>query len=433
MQGSFPVGADWDSALDPQNDDDVQRQVRSDHAERELWNLARNRNPAAPPPFPARLNYVEGPFPPSAFFQLHDGTRFYILKDHWKEEHARQGRLGHYLVTTVAQRFATGAPPGHILLNKPFLHQTPLPTPIFPPNDAPGMNSLDIRHAPSSLHCMPGRDYTTPSMSSYCEIGLQALKASLEAAEALDLAFARRMEGLGNLGPQVCWDCLDPDYDPHDRPGVRDQFLAKYLAGFYDKVEPDDGPRVENVAEEAVHKHKAFCQAWVKKHYKTLTPAVTAPAEALASEFYKHIEASFHPSGRLSRAELARVLMRHPETSAEFATCLHFYSTGLEQTRGGRNASYKQMSMTTHARTSSYRRMGDLLGDKMPELTRFFQSLENLHERHFHPFTTDWHYILGQMPQIHRHFDANDSFRRQASRRPNPNAAGHVPPWRFGR
>jgi hypothetical protein len=32
------------------------------------------------------------------------------------------------------------------------------------------------------------------------------LKECLEKAEGLDLAFARRMEGLGNAAPQVYWD-----------------------------------------------------------------------------------------------------------------------------------------------------------------------------------------------------------------------------------
>ena len=230
--------------------------------------------------------------------------------------------------------------------------------------------------------------------------------------------------------PQVCWECLDPDYDPSDRPAVRDQFLSKYLDRFYQGQDPEDGPRAEDVADEAMHKHRAFCQAWAKKHYRTLTPAVTAPAEALASEFYPHIEGL--AKARLSRAELARVLMRHPETATDFATCLHFYSTGLEQARGGRNASYKQMSVVNSARAMSYKRMGDLLGAKMTVLTAYFLTLEP-HTRTFDPYLVDWYAILGQMPQVQSFFDTQSVLPGFPKRRRAPDAGEHVPPWKFGK
>jgi hypothetical protein len=58
--------------------------------------------------------------------------------------------------------------------------------------------------------------------------------------------------------------------------------MASYLKRFYNGINPETGPATALVSDEALHKHKTFCQAWAKKHYKTLTPAVTAPAEALA-------------------------------------------------------------------------------------------------------------------------------------------------------
>lgn len=230
----------------------------------------------------------------------------------------------------------------------------------------------------------------------------------------------------------MCWDCLDPDYDPSDRPAVMDQFMAKYLGRFYDGIDPEGGPATNLVADEALRKHKAFCQAWVKKHYKTLTPAVTAPAEALASEFYPYIEAWFPPNFKLTHMEFARVLMRFEPTAAEFATCLHFYGTSLEQARGGRNASYKQMTTVSTYRAVSHKRFGDLLAIKMQELRDTFALLgSHKHSQLFHPLVVDWHAILGQMPQTHRFFQ-NDSLVQgllQTTRRNGADSA-HVPPWR---
>jgi hypothetical protein len=430
MQGSFPEGADWASALDPGPGEDADRLRRNDIIQRELEQLARAR--VAPgQPIPAQnpnLTYVAGPFPPTTRFQA-GGLTFYILKEQGvRDERARVGRFGHYLVTVVIER--VGVPVE--LLARPFFNSVQNAHALPFLLGAPGTLPDDTRYRPYNQYCVPGRDYTLPD-GRYYEIGLATLKACLEQAEALDLAFARRMEGLGNVARETCWDCLDADYDPSDRQPVRDQFLAKYLARFYTAVDPDEGPRVEDVTEEAVQKHKAFCQAWVRKHYRTLTPAVTAPAEALASDFYQFIEARFHPQAKLTRAELARVLMRHPDTAAEFASCLHYYSTSLEQGRGGRNASYKQMSMVSMARAASHKRMGDLLGDKMIALSAFFQTLSDPHERWFHAYVTDWHAILGQMPQVHKFFD-NGALLRGLTQRVQraANAADHVPPWRFG-
>ena len=207
---------------------------------------------------------------------------------------------------------------------------------------------------------------------------------------------------------------------------------ARYLSKFYDGIDPEGGPPTGLVVDEALHKHKAFCQAWAKKHYKTLTPAVTAPAEALASEFYPFIESWFPPNAKLSHAELARVLMRHESTAAEFASCLHYYGTSLEQARGGRNASYKQMSTVAAYRAASHKRFGDLLAAKMPQLQAVFREMgESLHNQLFHPLVVDWHAILGQMPQTHRLFQNTSLVKGLLRAAPRNQAdAAHVPPWR---
>ena len=427
MQGSFPAGADWANALRPGNDERVERLVRSDMVERRLHDMAMRGPGPAPPALAARLDYIAGPFPPTTCFKV-AGVTYYILRNGCENELARPGIFGHYLVTMVVIR------PSQRFVCRPFINATRFTNAIDPPPDAPGMVAGDLRRRPGKWYCMPGIDYITPTLAPYNEIGLDVLTKALEEAEALDMAFARRMEGLGNVAAQVCWECIDPDYDASDRPAVRDQFLSKYLDRFYQGQDPEDGPSTEDVTEEAMQKHKAFCQAWAKKHYRTLTPAVTAPAEALASEFYKYLEDMMPPNNKPSRMELARILMRHPETATDFATCLHFYSTGLEQARGGRNASYKQMSVVNSARATSYKRMGDLLGAKMSVLSAYFQTLEgNLHNHSFDKYIVDWYAILGQMPQVHRYFDSQSLMPGVKRARRNPDAADHVPPWKFGK
>lgn len=201
---------------------------------------------------------------------------------------------------------------------------------------------------------------------------------------------------------------------------------------FYNGIDPENGPPTSAVADEALQKHKAFCQAWVKRHYKTLTPAITGPAEALVSDYYSYMDHLFPTDWKPTRRELARVLMRYEETAAEFATCLHYYSTALEQTRGGRNASYKQMSMVSSARAVSHKRMGDLLGAKSAEIRLLFQQLNIGHNKLLNKLIVDWHSILGQMPQVHRYFENSTILQGliKRARRQGPDPA-YVPPWRI--
>ncbi len=125
----------------------------------------------------------------------------------------------------------------------------------------------------------------------------------------------------------------------------------------------------------------------------------------MAGEFYPYLENSFHMNFRLTRMELARVFMRHPDIAPEFASCLHYYSTNLEQTRGGRNASYKQMSVIAASRASSYARLGNMLAEKGHILNETFSQLANDHAFFLDPYIVDWYGVLGQMPYVHRYFD----------------------------
>ena len=360
MQGAFPgpaaaTGSDWNAILDPGPDEEAVQAQRERHAEFNL-NQVREMRAAqargAPVPALAHEDDTPAPTAPSSRFQLKDKT-FFIVRDP-PNLAMRDGIWGHYLVS-YEQFEGPDEDGNNATLARPYRQPAELPRPCEVPHGAPGTIEGDPKPWPSHLYCQEGVHYVCASPGdgehppAYYEIGVQTLRAALEQAEALDLAFAQRMEGLGNVARAAVWDCLDPDYDPGDRRAVVEQFMSSYLERFYTRLEPGNVPDVRAVSEEALHKHRAFCKAWTQKHYKTLMPAVTAPAEALAGEFYPYLQDQMprlgpDRQGRLTRAELARLLTRHDDFASDFATCLHHYATNLGQSRGGRNASYKQMT-----------------------------------------------------------------------------------------
>ena len=419
------LSADWGESLDPGVDERTQRRMRGDQAaDAQARRIAVQRGsvpggggPAAvPPPDPVIVTA------PSARFTV-KGTLFYVMKG--VDTGARPGIWGHYTVPFVTDAVSNTA--------KPYTEHTDNVTALDMKTGFPGVseNNLDKQPKPNATKCAEGRDFVRASSSSrFWEIGLDNVKQILEEAEAADLAFARRMEGFGNVSKDVVWNCLDPDYDPSDREAVMTQFMTKYLERFYTKMGTGNSPDVESISAEALHKHKVFCKAWTQKHYRTLTPVVTAPAESLAGEFFAYVE-PLMPDLKLTRMELARVFMRHPDTAAEFASALHYFATTLEQTRGRRNANYKQMTMINSARVSSYNKLGTLLDQKGPMLTKLIKDLCIPANNLLHPLTVDWYDILGQTPPVHRYFEDTTPYQGLTAARQMNAAQGQIPPWKF--
>jgi hypothetical protein len=199
---------------------------------------------------------------------------------------------------------------------------------------------------------------------------------------------------------------------------------------FYSKVDVEDEPTSEDVSAEALHIHKSFCKEWVTKHYKNLTPFVTSAAESLATEFYDHFKLRMPANYKLTCIELARIFMRHPAISPEFASCLHYSMTNIEQTRGGRNASYKQMNMVSMAKVQSYNRFGKWLQDNDTVTMGVLREMQNFHSFNLHPLIVDWYKIAGQMPHVHKSFegyiDKNTKWQQEKGSKA-------VPPWKLGR
>ena len=208
----------------------------------------------------------------------------------------------------------------------------------------------------------------------YYEVGHDYLKNAVERGEALDFTFAKRMQGLLAVGQDVVWACLDPNFNPADRPSMLERFTASYTAGFYRSVTWEDQQDPRGVATEALQQHKAFCQEWVHKHYKNLTPLVTAAAEALVADFYQAMRARMQTGWVLSVQQFARLLMRHPELSQYFAVCLQSYMATIDQARPGRNASYKVMNAASVARFQSFKQFVKELELRSSELNGTWSS-----------------------------------------------------------
>lgn len=440
MQGAFfstpsslGAGVDWAAALDPGADEASETARRHKVRADEILRIAQNRRAAAAGvAVPVRaVVVIPNPIAASHHFEL-DGRRVYLVREQ-PDTPLRNGLWGHYLVPYETFQVAVGGAPN--IRGRPYLADPLARFPVAKPVGlgGPGRMPGDPKPMPSAWFCEEGVHYVcaVPGGGAYSEVGLNTLRRILETAETQDQAFARRMEGLGNVDASVTWNCLDPDYDALDRPALMEQFMSKYLDRFYSKMEPANTPDVRALTEEALHKHRVFCKAWTQKHYKTLTPAVTAPGESLAGEFWSYFQDQFPLNHRLTRTEFARVLMRHEDFASDFASCLHYYSTSLEQTRGGRNANYRQMAQINASKAWSYNRLGNLLAEKSDVLRLAFQEIETHVIPTMHPLLVDWHTILGQMPQVHRYFD--DSAAHNTSRMRRTAHGGQVPPWKFAR
>lgn len=298
-----------------------------------------------------------------------------------------------------------------------------------PPGD------LDPSLPPNVDACTPGVDFVECpgplADPQYYEVGSEFLKKRVEEGEALDFAFARRMQGLLGVAQDHVWACLDPSFNPADRPAAMERFSAAYTGSFYKSVAWQDQQDPRAVSTEALQQHKAFCEEWVHKHYRTLTPTITAAAEALVADFYDSVRDRMPKGWVLSVARFARLLMRHPSLSQYFGVCLQSYMTSLDQARPGRNASYKAMNTATVMRFQSFKRFVKEFEAHAQQLYALYKELSDLENFHFHQYVVDWYEIAGQLPETHRFF-ARPQDNLLLKRLRNPQGQGRAP-WLVGR
>ena len=411
------AGTDWDSVLEPGNSEKTTEEYKKQRANEAARIIAMG---PAPPGVPMPAIHVDEPKPPDASFVYHDRTVFIVKNGQEQDFGIRTGELGHYLTPyTIIKE-------GGVDKAKPF--------------PAPTQNAINIERIafhfsgprPSLSFSQPMRDFVVPGTPGdvYYEISHNTLRKLLETSENMDYRFAKRMEGFQNVASNVVWECIDPDFNPADRQAVMNQFMSKYLDRFYARIDPGNEPDVRGVSAEALHKHKSFCQEWVIKHYKNITPIVTSSAENLASNFYPYFEAFADPDHLPTRMDLARILMRHERFAAQFASALYYCITTLDHTRGGRNANITQMRNSAMAKQAEYNRLDAQIAANGQVISDIFRTFREFNTK-FNPLVVDWYDILGQMPQVHKYFDDIHSLTTATI----GTRAGRqqVPPWKFGK
>lgn len=293
--------------------------------------------------------------------------------------------------------------------------------------------TADPNMVPDVDYCREGVHFISANSplddpSPYYEIGHDNLKEVLQEAEELDYEFAKRIQGLVGASQDFTWACLDPDFVPSDRALLLSEFTKTFTGDFLSSAKGDANPR--SVATEQLQQHRAFSQEWVRKHYKNLTPAVTSPAEALVMEFYPQLTKRMPAQGKLTPAQLSRYFMRHPKFSPAFAHVLQYYMQHLDNGRGGRNPSYKQVTQTGVMRALQFRTFVEHL-ERERQLMAVLYLFNQNHLQHLsNPYLVDWHYVVGKLPEVHRHYPrSGEVFLGGGKRRWE---AGE-PPWLYTR
>lgn len=305
---------------------------------------------------------------------------------------------------------------GHYLT--PYLIDEKGYTIPFPPANAPCTSIIDPSnedpsvvfpdpYPPNLNYSLFNRDYIVGPAGSvdtpvFLEIGRNVLMMTCEDAEKRDFQFAQKMQGLLGVSQSSVWDCLDPDFNPADRDGLLQSFLKSQTDGFLGLLQIHEDHDVRDVAFEVMRRHKTFCQEWVKRHYKNITPMIASAAENLAMKCVNVLPMGYR---KLPAIVIARILWRSPITCTLFAESLYWHINSIEQTRGGRNPSYKQMSTVSNHNAQSYYKLLRSIEGQFRMFVRDSQfPIDQEIEIMFHVLSIDWYDIAGQLPEIHKHF-----------------------------
>lgn len=311
-------------------------------------------------------------FPPSLYFTLSNKTRVFIIPG---DSALRKGILRHAL--------------------KPYqkvdMHKRTYPQKMIDEPDRDKVKDEDY----DNKYCKKGRDYVTPDDDQkYYEIGLDFLKELCMQAEQRDREFSMTIQGLLGVAQNYVWACMDPDFDPHDRLPLWHLYVKTKLEQALDSVKQDQS------ANEILRQHKVFCKEWVHKHYKNITPIVMSASIVVINKCLNIIPRKFQG---LSNLTLARMMWRNDQTHGLFAECIYWQITSNDQSKGGRNPSYKQMNVVSHAHAQCYYKLVKVLGEINWEKT-WFRSPDDCSVVQVHPDSIDWHGIVGQIPDVHAMF-----------------------------
>jgi hypothetical protein len=267
-----------------------------------------------------------------------------------------------------------------------------------------GLEDQDPHYLPDTKYAQENVDYIRAlhNNTPFYEIGREHLTESLKQAEELDYEFSKKIQGLTGSSSEYIWSCLDPDFEPMDRNKLLSVYLENYSKEFSRSSKSD--PDFRAVARHEIQQHKAFCEEWVRKHYKTLTPNVTATAELVVAEIYPYIKHRMKKDFVLTIPQLSRVLMRHPTFSTQFAICLQNYMQNIENTRAGRNPSYKQITTVQISKALAFKTFVNYFESNKNVINEVFEKTSSLNGYFFDVYVIDWHYIIGKLPDVHKHY-----------------------------
>ena len=275
-------------------------------------------------------------------------------------------------------------------------------------------------YPPDPAYCTIFKHYIRPFNTreddrdppEYFDVGRDYLEDKVAQGERLDFEFATKIQGLAGIPLDAVWTCLNPDFVPTDRTLLLDQYIKEYSHNFLKLAKWQEGREPHEVSLELIKHHKEFCTAWVQKHYRNLSPLVTSAANAVISDIYHDMAIRIH---HLPAPYLIRWLSRHPLFSQEFAMVVHAYMADMDQIRGNRNPSYKQMTRVSSGKIMAFRRFAGYMSSHATQWSNEITKL--LLEKRweiplnclFHEHTIDWYTIAGQLPDTHASFPRHDA------------------------
>lgn len=253
-------------------------------------------------------------------------------------------------------------------------------------------------YIPSIDYCRINHDFK-PKTTTTWQIKLEWLKQLLDRAEELDYDFALRMQGLLNCAINAVWTCTEFGFDSGDRSHIMGQFLQKYIGRFLSQVtQKPEEINPDRIVQEAMQMHRNFSSGWVKEHKRGPSPNLDACSEALVGHFCDGVLKQAILAG-MTRKEIARLLRRHPDFSAQFGLCLHFFMVKLEQDKNGRNANYKSMFNSTTNQLLQMRKLDEFMRTNVHKLSQLVKEWNEKDQQHrnFYVYTMDWYYIISQL------------------------------------
>jgi hypothetical protein len=306
--------------------------------------------------------------------QTLEKVRCFIIQD--ESCTIRRGRTLHFLKEYIETQngFVVAGPPRHAYTEKSVANEY--------------TKSIDLNY------CKENVDFVTPIGSVFYEIYEGFISQNYIVTEEHDFKFASIMQGLLNVRQNQVWECLNDQYDPHDRNPLLRMYIKSRIKKLFQTFPPNGD--IRRLCDDAIHKYRVFTQRWVIHNYKYITPLITSAAIVFIRHCINAIPSKYHV---FSHEILARVLWRNELSRADFAEALFWHMGSIDQSRNGRNPSYKQMNIISNTHVQSYYKLLRTL--KNLEWDKIFPLHDDIVITVLDIPCFDWYDMAGQIPIIH--------------------------------